>query len=73
MNYIFDACALITYLNDESGSNIVDNLFRKAVEGEIDIYMSIVNLIEVHYANIRNLGQEKATVILDNIIASPNK
>jgi len=71
MNYVFDACALISYLNDESGSNIVDNLLKKAVEGEIDIYMSIVNLIEVHYANIRYLGQEQATVILENILSSP--
>ena len=68
---VFDACALISYLNDESGSDIVDDLLKKAMDGEIDVYISIVNLIEVHYANIRNLGQEQATVILENIIASP--
>jgi len=73
MVYVFDACALISYLNDEPGSNIVDDLLKKAENGEIDIYMSIVNLIEVHYANIRNLGQEQAAVILENILASPIK
>ena len=71
MNYVFDACALISYLNDESGSNTVDDLLKKAVDGEIDIYMSIANLIEVHYANIRNLGQVQATVILENILSCP--
>jgi len=68
---VFDACALISYLNDEPGSNIVDDLFKKALDGEIDICMNIVNLIEVHYANIRNLGKEQAAVILENILASP--
>ena len=73
MVYVFDACALLTYLNDEQGSNIVDDLFKKATDGKIDIYMNIVNLIEVHYSNIRYLGLDHAGVILEKILASPIK
>jgi predicted nucleic acid-binding protein len=69
--YVFDACAIISYLNDESGSDIVSELLKKAKDGECTIYMSIVNLIEVHYANIRSLGAEKAAVILKEILNAP--
>jgi len=71
MIYVFDACALLSYLNDEPGSDIVEELLKKATDGEMDIYMNIVNLIEVHYANTRSLGAEQAEVILKNILASP--
>ena len=71
MNCVLDACALISYLNDETGSDIVDDLLKKTAGGETNIYMNIVNLIEVHYANIRSLGPEQAEIILENILASP--
>ena len=48
---VLDACALLSCLNDEPGSDIVDNLLVDAIDGKIAIYMNIVNLIEVHYAN----------------------
>jgi len=73
MVYIFDACALLTYLNDEQGSETVDDLLKKAVDGKIEIYMNIVNLIEVHYANIRSFGSDQAAVILEKILAVPIK
>ena len=71
MIYILDACALVSYLIDEPGSDIVEDLLKKAADGEVEIYMHIVNLIEVHYANVRNLGSEQAGIILENIFASP--
>jgi predicted nucleic acid-binding protein len=71
MIYVLDACALISCLNDEPGSDIVDNLLVNAIDGKIAIYMNIVNLIEVHYANIRILGPDRAAVILDEIFAAP--
>jgi predicted nucleic acid-binding protein len=33
--------------------------------------MNIINLIEVHYANIRSLGAEQAAVVLDKILSVP--
>ena len=71
MIYVLDACALLSYLNNEPGSYIVDNLIKKAIDGEVTIYMSIINLIEVHYMFIRNLGKEKAVFMLKKILASP--
>jgi len=71
MTCILDACALLTYLNDEPGSDTVEDLLKKAADGEISVYINIINLIEIHYANIRSLGTEQAAIILENIIASP--
>jgi len=68
---VLDACALLSYLNDEPGSDIVEHLLKAAVDGENVIHMNIVNLIEVHYANIRGLGSEQAAAILEDILAFP--
>jgi len=68
---VFDACALISYINDEPGSDIINNLLENAVDGEVEIYMNIINLIEVHYANIRNLGKDQASIILEKIFDAP--
>jgi predicted nucleic acid-binding protein len=71
MNYVFDACALLSYLHDEPGSDVIDELLKKTTDGKTAIYMNIVNLIEAHYVNVRNLGADKATVILEKILAAP--
>jgi len=66
--YVLDACALLTFLNNEPGSDIVDNLLANAIDDKNAVYMNIVNLIEVHYANIRSLGADMAAIILDTIL-----
>jgi len=71
MIHVLDACALLSYLNNEPGSDIVEELLKKAVDGTISIYIHIINLIEVHYANIRTLGSDQALIILENILAAP--
>jgi predicted nucleic acid-binding protein len=56
VNYTLDACALIAFLNGEPGREIVADLLKKAADKEITIYMSAVNLVEVFYGYIRDLG-----------------
>ncbi|GHV81723.1 hypothetical protein AGMMS49991_02810 [Spirochaetia bacterium] len=43
------ACALIAYIKNEEGSDIVENIFDRAVAGDAVVYMSAVNLSEVIY------------------------
>ena len=71
MIYVLDACALLAFLNDEPGGDITGDLLKKAIDGECALSMSIINLLEVHYCNVRTLGEQKAAVILDNILAAP--
>ena len=69
--YILDACALITYLNDENGAETVERLLDGAESGEYTITMGKINLLEVYYGLFRQLGQKRADEILEGILALP--
>jgi predicted nucleic acid-binding protein len=66
MIYVLDACALIAYLNEEKGEGfeVVDELFNRAETGEITLYMSIINLVEVYYGYIGDVGMTTANEIM---------
>jgi predicted nucleic acid-binding protein len=74
MIYVLDACALIALLNKEEGKEAVKDILKKAIDEEDTVvYISVVNLIEVYYGYIRELGGEEATIILEKIYAAPIK
>ena len=70
-NYILDACALIAYLNDEIGAEVVEHLFDEAELGTATISMGKINLLEVYYGILRELGQRSADEVLDEIKSLP--
>ena len=47
--YVFDTSALLAYIENEEGAELVENLLMKALEGTEDISISIVSSIEVFY------------------------
>ena len=47
--YCLDACALIAYIKNEAGADIVENVLDQAAAGEAVVYISAVNLSEVIY------------------------
>ena len=57
---VFDSFAILTYLGDEEGADIIDNLIQKAENQEISIYMNLINLGEVYYIITRDFGMQKA-------------
>ena len=67
MRYIFDACALLAFLNDEEGGDTVEKLLMQSAEGDVSVSMSIVNLLEVYYSELRDKGAEIAQVVLDMV------
>jgi len=67
MNYILDACALLAFLNDEEGANIIEDLLDKSVTNDVSIYMSIVNLLEVYYGELHVKGSAIAQIVLDTV------
>jgi predicted nucleic acid-binding protein len=73
MTYIFDACALIAYLNQEEGEGFetVEELLNQAETGELTIYMSIVNLVEVYYGYIGDCGVTIADEIMRPVAGFP--
>lgn len=67
MRYIFDACALFAFLNDEEGADKIEDLLNQSVAGNISVSMSIVNLLEVYYSELREKGADIAQVVLDMV------
>jgi PIN domain nuclease of toxin-antitoxin system len=69
--YVLDACAFVALINKEEGAEAVDNLFQQAVKGEIKLYISIINLLEVYYGFIGNIGVVKTKEIMKVIDETP--
>ena len=67
MRYIFDACALLAFLNDEENADKIEELLNRSVVGEVSISISIINLLEVYYSELREKGAEIAQVVLEMV------
>jgi len=67
-SYVLDACALIAYLGDEEGADVVE----KAIESkEYKLYMHTLNLYEVYYDYYRNDGKDVADNVLNDLLKFP--
>jgi predicted nucleic acid-binding protein len=73
LNYVLDACALLALLKKEPGQEIIKDLLGQAESGKIVVSMSIVNLIEVFYGFIGELGKAAAQTILETVYTTPIK
>ena len=58
--YVLDTWAVIAYLEDEASAEQVENLISDAHEGQIPIYMTVVNVGEVWYIIAREISAEEA-------------
>lgn len=67
MKIVVDAHALLRFLQDEEGAEIVEQHLKKAHMGEVNLYMSEINLGEVYYMTVRRIGVEPARVKLNEI------
>jgi uncharacterized protein with PIN domain len=71
MNYVFDACALIALLDEEKGADIVQGIIAKAIDGDVAVYMSVINYTEVYYDRLKIGGIDKAQIFLDRLSCLP--
>ena len=58
--YILDTSALLTYIEDEDGSDEVEDLLVKAENGEIEIYIAFVSITEVFYITLQEKDETEA-------------
>ena len=58
--YVLDACAMIAFLQDEPGADIVAAVLTNAKDGKCKVYMNAINLLEVYYDIYRAISKEKA-------------
>ena len=69
--YVLDACALLTLLRNELGADKVAAAINSANNGDVEITMHKVNLLEVFYDLYRTLGKDTADAILSEIKKRP--
>ena len=58
--YVFDASALLRFIEDEPGAARVEELLNQAQNGHVRIVLSAVNWGEVFYVVARIKGEEQA-------------
>ena len=69
--YVFDANALLDYVESGPGVFKVDQLLRAAAQGQIALFISVMNLGEVFYWLWQKRSEEKARRIVDGFSRSP--
>jgi len=62
--YVLDSYALMPILQDVSGAQFVEDLLIAAQEAKATLFMSVINLGELFYILIRELGNEHAENLL---------
>jgi len=63
--YVMDACALIAFLNEEPGAEVVEGIFKAVSAGDASIVMHKLNLLEVYYELFRKYGKDTADDLLE--------
>ena len=69
MDYVFDACALIAFFNEEEGADTVAGLMAQAGNGECRLFMSSIQVMEVYYDRVYIKGTKYADTVLESIYA----
>jgi len=69
--YVLDACALIAFLNDEEGAQLVEALLSEASVQNVHIVMNRVNLLEIYYGVYRDDGIQEANSVIERILNLP--
>ena len=69
--FVFDACALIAFLNEEQGSDIVADILNDALTGQVSTNIHKINLLEVYYDVLRRCGNTAADEMLETVTESP--
>ena len=59
-SYVLDSYALLVHLEDEPGAEKVRRILRKASTGNARLFVSAINLGELYYIALREMGLEKA-------------
>lgn len=68
MRYVFDTEVILKFYLEEEGAERVKELLEKVEEGEVEGYMSLINLTEFYYILYRK-SSEIAEEKLNNLLA----
>ena len=65
---LLDSSALLAYLNQEKGFEIIKNALAKAQKSGFLLMMNEINIGESYYILFRKRGKQKADYFLENIL-----
>ena len=65
--YVLDTSAWFTFIEDETGTDIVQGLLEQAGKGEIAILVSFMSFMEVYYITLQERDEHEAQVRLELI------
>jgi predicted nucleic acid-binding protein len=60
MKFVVDTSAFITFLEKEDGYEKVKSLLVDAIDNNVELFASVVTLIEVYYIAVQELGEQAA-------------
>jgi predicted nucleic acid-binding protein len=69
--YVFDASALLIFLQNKPAAHKVSELLKEAVRGRADILMSTVNYGEVYGTILRHHGPDRAAATMSVVQPLP--
>jgi predicted nucleic acid-binding protein len=73
VKYIIDACAFITFLDEEEGADKVAEIIKKANSGEAEVYISCIQLLEIYYDRGRAKNWDYAESVFKSLVNSSVK
>ena len=69
--YVFDSYALLAFLEDEKGADLVEKALREVVANKARGFLSVINWGEIYYSIMRERGQGEAEVVLTHVAGYP--
>lgn len=58
--YVLDTSALLTYIEDEKGTEYVESLLIRAEKGDVLIYVAFISITEVYYITAQEKDETEA-------------
>jgi len=69
--YVLDTSAIMAFLEEEAGVDIVEKLLEQAQKRQITVYVSFVSFTEIYYVSIQEQSKRIASERLERIGSMP--
>ncbi len=69
--FILDSSALLAFLSNEKGANIVSNYIKNAADNKIELLLHSINCLEIFYKTYKKGGKKKSLEVLSIIQKLP--
>lgn len=69
--YVFDSFAILAFLEDEKGADLVEKVLGDVVAKKAVGFMSVINWGEVYYSIMRDQGEDKAEQVMSHVSSYP--